>query len=69
MAPVAAVMQEEGVAYVFKVLDNRLQRVPVNVGIRHGEVYVISGDINHADIIVSRDVAALSDGQIISQQQ
>jgi len=43
-----------------------LQRVAVNVGIRDGDEQVISGQINAGDIIVSRDVAALSDGQTIT---
>ena len=43
-----------------------LQRLAVNVGIRDGDRQVISGQINAGDIIVSRDVAALSDGQTIT---
>lgn len=66
VAPVTAILQEEGTAHVFKVLDNQLKRVSVNVGIRDGDVQVISGDIKRGDMLVSRDVAALSDMQVIT---
>lgn len=65
VAPVTAILQEEGAAHVYRVVDNVLMRVAVDVGIRHGDVQIIAGKLQAGDIIVSRDVAALSDNQII----
>jgi len=66
VAPVTAILQEEGAAHIYRVVDNILMRVAVDVGIRDGDVQIIAGDIQAGDIIVSRDVAALSDNQTIS---
>ncbi len=67
VVPVTAILHEAGAAYIFRLVGDRLQRVPVVTGTRHGDVQVISGEIDHGDVIVSRDVAALSDGQRISR--
>ncbi|PCH61007.1 MAG: hypothetical protein COC05_02615 [Gammaproteobacteria bacterium] len=69
MVPVTAILQEEGAAYVFRVVDNRLERVRIEVGSRDGNDQVVSGAITNLDALVSRDVAALSDGQVITLVQ
>jgi len=61
--PVTAVLQDEGVGYVFRVMDNVLQRTEVSIGRRVGDLQVVRSGLKVNDIIVVRDVAALSDGQ------
>lgn len=64
--PVTAILREEGRAYVFRLQDDRLQRLPVTTGIRYNDEQVIAGDIGAGERVVSRGVAALSDGQQVS---
>lgn len=66
VVPVTAILQEEGVAHIYRVVDKVLKRIVVEVGVRHGDVQVVSGDIKAGDLIVSRDVAALSDNQMVA---
>ena len=61
--PVTAVLQDEGHSYVFRVIDNVLQRTEVIAGRRVGDLQVVHSGLNIDDVIVMRDVAALSDGQ------
>ncbi len=65
VVPVTAILQEDGSAYLFKVVNDNLQRVSVTAGLRDADDQVVTGDIVAGDLIVSRDVAALSDGQTI----
>ena len=65
-APVTAILQEDGKAYLFKVVDSQLQRLTIEVGIRHGDHQVVAGNLGTDDVIVKRDVAALSDGQFVT---
>ncbi len=69
VVPVTAILQEDGQAYVFKLDGTTLQRVTVQVGIRHGDDQVIVGNISADEHVVRRDVAALSDGQIVNVLQ
>ena len=69
VVPVTAILQEDGQAYVFKLDGTTLQRVTVQVGIRHGDDQVIVGNISADERVVRRDVAALSDGQIVNVLQ
>ena len=64
VVPRTAVLQEEGAAYVFRVEDGHLTRVPVKLGARVDQQQVVSG-LTVGDRIVVRDVAALSDGQAV----
>jgi membrane fusion protein (multidrug efflux system) len=61
--PVTAVLQDEGRSYVFRVRDGVLQRTAVTTGRRVGNLRVVRGSLAAGDVIVVRDVAALSDGQ------
>ena len=61
--PVTALLQEEGAAFVFRVIDDKLQRVPVILGARIDQQQVINEGLAAGEQIVVRDVAALSDGQ------
>lgn len=61
--PVTAVLQDEGRSYVFRVREGALQRVAVATGRRVGDLRVVQEGLQAGDVIVTRDVAALSDGQ------
>jgi RND family efflux transporter MFP subunit len=61
--PVTAVLQDEGRSYVFRVREGALQRVAVGTGRRVGDLRVVQDGLQAGDVIVTRDVAALSDGQ------
>jgi len=61
-----AVLYEEGRTFVFRVQDDVLERVEVVTGSRVGEWLEIRQGISAGDRIVSRDVAALSDGQKVT---
>lgn len=65
VAPVAAVLREEGAAYLFLIENNSLRRVAVETGTRDGERVVIRQGVEAGQMIVARDVAALSDGQVV----
>jgi RND family efflux transporter MFP subunit len=64
--PATAVLYEEGQTFVFRVNDDTLERVEVVLGYRVGEWQEIRRGINAADRVVTRDVAALSDGQKVT---
>jgi RND family efflux transporter MFP subunit len=61
--PVTAVLQDEGRSYVFRVIDDVLERAEVIAGRRVGDLQVVRSGLDPDDVIVVRDVAALSDGQ------
>lgn len=65
VVPVTAVLLEEGSAFVFRVQDERLRRVEVQLGDRVGQQQVITTGIDVGEQVVVRDVAALSDGQAV----
>jgi RND family efflux transporter MFP subunit len=63
VVPLSALLQEEGQSYVFVVKDDRLERRPVVPGIRAGNLRVIRSGLALDEVLVARDVAALSDDQ------
>ena len=65
VVPATAVLLEEGQAYLFRVQDQRLQRVAVQLGERVGEQQVVVAGIGAGEEVVVRDVAALADGQAV----
>ena len=65
VVPATAVLLEEGEAYVFRVENERLQRVAVQLGERVGQQQVIVAGIGVGEQVVVRDVAALADGQAV----
>jgi len=65
VVPATAVLLEEGSAFVFRVQDEHLQRVEVELGDRVGQQQVIAAGIDAGEQVVVRDVAALSDGQAV----
>ena len=65
VVPTTAVLLDDGSAYVFRVSDQHLQRVSVELGMRVGQQQVILTGLQAGDNVVIRDVAALADGQAI----
>lgn len=62
VVPVASILQDEGRTYVFAVDNNILKRKEIMLEARQDDLQAITG-IPAGTIIVSKDVAALADGQ------
>ncbi|MDH5785657.1 MAG: efflux RND transporter periplasmic adaptor subunit [Chromatiales bacterium] len=70
LAPVSALLREDGHAYLFVEEQGRLSRREVEAGVRHGTQVVIRHGVEAGQRIVLRDVAALSDGQqVVSESE
>jgi len=63
--PVTAVLQEAGNAYVFRIDDRRLVRTRVTLTRRFRDRWVVDG-LDPGALLVSDDVAALTDGQEVN---
>ena len=68
--PVSSVLSDNGQKFVFVINNKKLQKKQINVITRFDEIYVIDGNVKSNDIIVSKDVSSLSEGQdiLISSQ-
>jgi RND family efflux transporter MFP subunit len=66
--PATAVLYEEGQTFVFRVNSDVLERVEVVLGRRVGEWLEVRSGIDADDLVVMRDVAALSDGQKVTAE-
>ncbi|MBT8116313.1 MAG: efflux RND transporter periplasmic adaptor subunit [Gammaproteobacteria bacterium] len=64
--PATAVLFEEGETFVFRVQDDLLEQVAVELGGRVDQWQVVLQGIRPDDIVVTRDVAALSNGQKVT---
>jgi len=65
VVPATAVLLEEGSAFVYRIQDERLQRLEVQLGARVEQQQIITAGIEVGEQVVVRDVAALSDGQAV----
>ena len=63
--PVSSVLNDNGKKFVFIISNKKLQKREINVLKRFNEIYVINGNIKSNDIIVTKDVSSLADGQDI----
>jgi RND family efflux transporter MFP subunit len=63
LVPVAALLREDGKAYLFVEHEGQLSRRRVESGMRDGDAIVVLSGVVAGERIVVRDVAALSDGQ------
>ena len=61
--PVSSVLRDEGSDYVFIVKQDTIKRTRISIDVRHEDVVVIQTGLSKGDLIVARDVAALTDGQ------
>ena len=68
--PVSSVLSDNGQKFVFVINNKKLQKRQINVITRFDEIYVIDGNVKSNDIIVTKDVSSLSEGQdiLISSQ-
>lgn len=64
--PATAVLYEEGRTFVFRVNGDTLERVEVELGHRVGPWQEIRDGLERKALVVARDVAALSDGQVVT---
>lgn len=67
--PSTAVLFEEGNTFIYRVLDGALEQVAVSLGERVDDLQIVLSGIRPDDLIVTRDVAALSDGQTVMVEQ
>ena len=65
VAPVGAILHEDGATYVFGYADGRVYRRPVTLLARVDDLHIIEG-IAAGARIVGRDVGGLADGQAVS---
>jgi len=65
VVPATAVLLEEGSAFVYRIQNERLQRLEVQLGARVEQQQIITAGIEVGEQVVVRDVAALSDGQAV----
>ncbi|MEL0103029.1 MAG: efflux RND transporter periplasmic adaptor subunit [Gammaproteobacteria bacterium] len=61
--PVSSVLNDNGKKYIFLVNKKKLQKIEVNLITRFNEIYVVKGNVKTNDIIVTKDVASLSNNQ------
>ncbi len=62
--PVSSVITDDGSKYIFKIQNEEIvKKIPIEVVSRYKNRYIIQGDIKINDLIVSRDVASLANGQ------
>jgi RND family efflux transporter MFP subunit len=67
--PASSVFKEGESSYVWRVRDERVERVAVSVGTaRDGQVDVLSG-INAGDVVVAQPVDGLADGAPVKEKQ
>jgi RND family efflux transporter MFP subunit len=60
--PASSVFREGQTAYVWRISDDRVERIAVSVGAeRNGQIDVLSG-INAGDVVVAQPVEGLADG-------
>ena len=61
---VSSVITDDGSKYIFKIQNEEIvKKIPIEVISRYKNRYIIEGDIKINDLIVSRDVASLANGQ------
>ncbi|MCW8919443.1 MAG: efflux RND transporter periplasmic adaptor subunit [Gammaproteobacteria bacterium] len=63
LVPVAALLREDGKAYLFVEQGGRLARREVQTGGRDGDAVIVGAGVAAGERVVARDVAALSEGQ------
>ena len=64
--PVSAVLNLRGKEYVFSLQDDRLKKIPVKLGRRLQNEYVVLSGLVSGQKIIARDVTSLSDGQLVT---
>ncbi len=63
---VSSVITDEGSKYIFIIENEKtVKKVPIEVISRYKNRYIIQGDIKINDLVVSKDVASLANGQTV----
>ncbi len=65
VVPVTAILRDDGASFVFAIERNILSKIPVETGPRLQDLQVVGG-IAPGTPIITRDVAALTDGQEVA---
>ena len=63
--PVSAVLNARGKTYVFTIQENRLKQIPVRLGKRFKNEFIVLAGVTPGQKIIARDVTSLADGQAI----
>ncbi len=67
LVPTTSVLREDGKSYVFRIVDEQISRIVIEITGRDSNMFLVKGVIV-GDKIVARDVAALEDGQYVVSQ-
>jgi RND family efflux transporter MFP subunit len=67
--PVTALLREEGRAFLFGIEEEHLRRIAVQLGPRVGDWQAIEAGVPIGTQVVIRDVAALSEGQLVTTSE
>ena len=60
--PIASILYEDGLPYIFEVIDDHVVQKPIELLERYQDLQIIKG-VDSGTTIVSRDVSSLADGQ------
>jgi len=63
--PVSSLLQEEGKSYVFVISNAQLERREVQLGLRDKDRIIVVSGLQQGEQIVARDIATLTDAQIV----
>ena len=63
--PVSSVLSDNGKKFIFTVNNKKLEKREIKLLARFNEIYVIDGNIKSNDLIVTKDVSSLAEGQDI----
>lgn len=63
--PVSSLLQEEGRSYVFVISQQQLERREVQLGLRDKDRIIVVSGLQQGERIVARDIATLTDGQLV----
>ena len=63
--PASSVLSDNGKKFIFTVNNKKLEKKEIKVLARFDEIYVIDGNIKSNDLIVTKDVSSLAEGQDI----
>lgn len=66
MVPEGALLPREGLQYVFRIVDNVAEEIPVQVGLRREGLVEISGDLAIGDTIVAAGAQKIRNGSRVT---
>lgn len=63
--PVSSVLSDNGKKFIFIVNNKKLEKREIKLLARFDEIYVIGGNVKSNDLIVTKDISSLAEGQDI----